>query len=431
MSALKIQLATAVVIVLLAATYMAYMAITQSASQNHRSASSALGATAPENGVLFSSVANGIFSNISRSRELNVSYAGTVTILGNSGSLNDVMPANISYERYNGSSRIMLGLSNVPIVGSLGVILIHAQNGTYFSCIKYGSSASGQQYGLTYGNYTCNASNSISLGPGGGTYSINNLTSAYAQSNVYVTFGNSRVYGGHRCSWIYGAGNQSVASPTGGSGVQVSLRYNISGCLSLQYYVPLNISALLSWQSQYSGVSGLAMDLHMESIGAPTTAEGVLSLPGPLANSSRSPEGGLALNGSSTLNNTCISLLGFQCGQLSLYKDGKLTFMFGQSTGSTLYGIKLACSIGNQQPTYEPIDQLGVPQYNVTGTALQSGSTLLVSNLTCSGYNSSMSSGVVQVRGAILVNYTASQQTSQNGTRWYALPAAEFSTYAR
>ncbi len=108
-------------------------------------------------------------------------------------------------------------------------------------------------------------------------------------------------------------------------------------------------------------------------------------------------------NGSSLLGTACIAGPGYLCTGVVLGITGNLLFTFGQSTGSNMYNVGMACGASSSSAglpanvlsmvllassgATTSVPANGVGASGPTGITLTSGQTLSVSGLQCYGTN--------------------------------------------
>ncbi len=143
----------------------------------------------------------------------------------------------------------------------------------------------------------------------------------------------------------------------------------------------------------------------------------------------------LGVFSSGTLTGTaCIATSGYYCSNPTLTTGGTLTFIFGQSTGSTLYNLEIACTdAGNTLGPYpitsfNSITGTGLAIVaSSTGNQLNSGQSIVVSALPC--YTSSgvfIGSRPVgyAYSGYIWVNYTQYATPAGAGNPWQTVKSS-------
>jgi hypothetical protein len=145
--------------------------------------------------------------------------------------------------------------------------------------------------------------------------------------------------------------------------------------------------------------------------------------------------------GSSTaFGNACLANVGYLCKTSQLLMDGTLTFNFGQSTGSSLYNLQLACAstaastgLPNPVTAFNSISSTGsaLPASN-TGNTIVNGQTMTVSSLPCYGATGQpLSSPALGVgfSGYIWVNYTIGSGTASAASNpWHTVKAITIKT---
>ncbi len=209
-----------------------------------------------------------ILNKINSNPEFTLSYVGSATmnITTPQGDPVVTLPFNISYEKHQSDTRTTVSFSDFPVIGNFSSIVISEDNGsTVYVCYR----------GLSSG-YTC------AVGSGTAQQIERNLSNQFGLSN----FGSASVhsvspsyYDGLPCFLISGNGNLNGESIlyTGSQNAALSF----TGCFSSNYYVPLNITALIT----PAGGSPVTIVAHVVGI-SPTSSSNITTLPGPLINSS-------------------------------------------------------------------------------------------------------------------------------------------------
>lgn len=372
-----------------------------------------------------------IGSGINKTAQLNVSYSGGLNIKTHGGRFGNVafyIPLAISYEKYGSNSRLYFNASGIPIIGNLSGYEITLSNGTSYSCSAYSGGAfanlSSSSSGSS-GQMTCQASSSSAASQ----YISQAGQISQSGSNVSVKVLGNAQYKGQACVLTRMSGSSTTAN--------MSITYNVTMCLSDQYYVPLNITVLAST----SGASsyGISLNLAETSIGRPVSAAGIAALPGPLSqfnstlSSNQTTTVGLNytapmpfVNGTTTctppygnLNTNC---LGFTMNQ------GREISLSIETTDYNAYHVSVGCEIS--QYNNEPVNS-GFPVYyaidagvnglgtnarigaaNATGTAsLIENTPLSFAGLPCTAESTvppSLPPGS-QVSGTIWMNYQSAQ----------------------
>jgi hypothetical protein len=220
-----------------------------------------------------------ISNNIQSINEINVVYSGLLLFSSNGGLLGNVqlsIPLRVTYQKLDGDSRMYVNASGVPLLGNITTTTIRLANGTSYSCSASSSKLSrlANKTGVM-----CYIKNS-------GNLSIASLNESALErdlggSNSTVVALGRYEYRGQACELFRLAGNSTTTTTANSVKTEGQpLRFNITTCISNQYSVPLNITAVLS--SQNSGI-GATFSINETSIGMPVTDAEITALPGPVA----------------------------------------------------------------------------------------------------------------------------------------------------
>lgn len=224
-----------------------------------------------------SGVANIVFRQISKDKQLEVQYAG-VALIHYEG-YNISIPVNMLFEKYGNDTRFVLNITDIPYFRSVNETQIMVANGTSYFCSSPGDLFSGKPSslrnltdatGVTCIEYKGNGSGGATqeLGTYLDTLESNSIT------NATVTVLGTHSYKGQSCAKV------RIIGSINGSVVSVS-RYNFTTCLSGQYDLPLNLTLSTDINSTYSNYA-MNIVLNETSIGTSTSNATVTSLPGPV-----------------------------------------------------------------------------------------------------------------------------------------------------
>ncbi|MCL4373959.1 MAG: hypothetical protein M1360_04825 [Candidatus Marsarchaeota archaeon] len=330
--------AIAAIVVLALISYLAYYIIHGASSSSSNPVIAMLAAHKPVN---FLSAANTMFNYVNKTKQLNVSYNGSASLVMSSaltGSVTLSMPVQIVYEKYYNISRISASLKGVPLVGNLSFVEI-ANRSVRYSCTNTSSlSLLAGASGFKCTKSTQNASvASIS------TASITSINTTYIEKELNITIEGVKEasYNKQSCYLMEGAGKVSLPSNFTSAYSLVPLSsgpdnftYNISSCVSLQYGLPLNISISIASTNKTSPTK-IAISLNEVSLNTNTNPS-IATLPGPIVNTSLTSGLGSGY-GTGTVSTSqqlsCIAQFGYACQNQSLVGD-TFSATVGQSTGS-------------------------------------------------------------------------------------------------
>ncbi len=324
--------------------------------------------------------------------QFNISYSGMANIRVKGGELGDLqfqIPLRINYEKYGNNSRFYINATGIPLIGNISAYYIGLANGTSYSCSALGGQFFSNMSSNASGRITCQASHSI-----GSNQYPSLLQSVQGQQGVRGTVKviRSAVYNGQECLLTSIHGNGSIANSTAS--------YNITTCLSGQYYVPLNLTATASTANQ----SGYAVSLSLDelSIGIPVTQSEVTSLPGPVANLTEALV--VTTANATTIPNyvtpvpfvngttTCTPPYGNQntdCLGFTMNQSRRITLSI-ETTDYNAYHISVWCEINQYMgafvnsgfPVYYAINSTGLNSGKGTvGAANESGTASLLENM--------------------------------------------------
>ncbi len=363
---------------------------------------------------------------ISEESQLNVSYSGNVIFnASGSGSLLDnleaTIPFRLSFEKNGNNTRSYLYAAGVPLLGNITSYSIHLVNGTDFSCGSFLTSLLGKSSAAA--NITCLKSSKSTVG--NLTSGINSTAGGIFSNSTMLTVMGQREYNGNGCVMV---GMHGSTSQNG-----TITKYNITMCISSQYYVPLNITGYLN-EKQNQTVS-FSFSMSATSIGAPVTVQGIAALPGPIENntygnlSSTYNSSIYNSTGLATLGTACIPVAGYLCQTPSMNSNGLLSFTLGQNTAATQYNVALACAQvsngqglpgANSNPWYyvtkngTVVPTAGNQESSIT---LSPGEQINVTGLKCFDMEGDAFSPVslgAAFEGTLWINYTA-QSTNNPG----------------
>ncbi|MGC8688264.1 MAG: hypothetical protein ACP5RQ_02595, partial [Candidatus Micrarchaeia archaeon] len=222
-------------------------------------------------------LANVIINYTNNTKQLNVSYNGSITLISTStltGSMSINIPMKIEYEKYYNLSRTMLNLNNVPLLENLSFVEISNKSEQY-SC--------------------ANSSSSFAL-TGSNGFKCQNITSNKTLSELPININlkevnfdiiesfNKTSYKGQPCYVINGNGiinipaNLTSKYTLAKNSTLQRLNYSINGCMSTQFGLPLNLSMALS-----TNTMKILITLAETNFNANTNPT-IAKLPGPIEN---------------------------------------------------------------------------------------------------------------------------------------------------
>ncbi len=227
--------------------------------------------------------------------ELNVSYSGHALIGVKASSLGNIqfsVPFRLSFQKLGQNSRIYFNASGIPVLGNITTTEISLANGTSYSCTasSFLSGMSGAPSSQNAGKVTCQKSATSASAPTsiGSQFNLNisqlssslNSSGLKAMNGTKVKIAGQAQYLGQGCVLVLISGKVNQPNTTGD--------YNVSTCLSAQYYVPLNLTASASVSTASNGGYDVTVAVNETSIGGQVTLAGISALPGPVVNSTAS-----------------------------------------------------------------------------------------------------------------------------------------------
>jgi hypothetical protein len=296
----------AIVVLAAIVIYAAYVIITTS-SYTNSSQNPVIAMLSTHRQLNVLEVANTMISSINNTKQFNISYSGSAILTMHSAMLGNTtfyMPLNISYKKYNSTSRMAINANNIPIIGSINMISVSKNNINYI-CTKSNSSGllSG---GSNPSNFICNyASNATSS---------MNITSEIKEFNMNVAGVGELTYNNQQCYLMQGNGTIEMpinsASTSSTSSLFPSsmsdINYNIASCISMQYGIPLNLTAVLQIGNSTSKPLNVKILLNEVNMNTNTNPE-IAVLPGPVTNSNINATNTQGLNMATTYPTTSIS----------------------------------------------------------------------------------------------------------------------------
>ncbi len=386
--------AAIIVIIILAAAALLYLGHPSPSSQHGLSSVLAPGSTVTANEA-FSTISRGINST----NTINATYSGTaqLSVVSNStSSLGLSLSFSAAFEmdlmKYYNSTRISVSATNVPIIGNISSVFVGVNKTTTYSCSR--------SYLSSNKSYQCIRHNvsAISQFINLSSSSPNPVSSTSPLSALNTTklkVVDLRSYRGQQCLFMTGSGNTTLNStPASPNPSATKVYYNLSTCVSNSQYIPLNLTAS---GSSKSALGNFTIKLSINETGSGTfvSKNEVVSLPGPVVNSSLFGIGSINIPSNSSYNNTIISS-GYSasasdqaCGNLTItarnshtnttfcnwaggylevrsglgIQNGAYYYLNAQNGTSVLNGYANSCSGITTPATYVP---KGTYEYSVT-----------------------------------------------------------------
>jgi hypothetical protein len=197
--------------------------------------------------------------------QLSIGFSGTVSenVTTPQGDPVITLPFTINYQKYLSNTRTSVSFANFPVIGNFASTIITINNAsTIYAC-----------YNAASGGYQCSVSN-------GTLAQIEmNLTNQFGLQNfgnVHISSASPSYYNGLPCVYVVGSGTLSGGSilTPGSQSSQVSF----TSCFSSNYYVPLNLTAIIVPQTG----SAITVLMHETNVSQSTSQAEVTTLPGPL-----------------------------------------------------------------------------------------------------------------------------------------------------
>ena len=248
-----------------------------------------------------------VLQHLNSTSQLNVSYSAValLTLEGSAGGsggsgVTMTVPFEVSLLKYRNSSRLSISAVGVPIVGNFSLVAIRNNSRSSYVCTK--SALSSFLNSSAPATYTCSRSNaSVTSSLLNSSSSFGVSSAASSLNSITLKAVGLRSYKGEQCVLVSGEGNATVNGTAGAAAHRIG--YNITSCLSNIYYVPLNFSMSTSTTNTLFGSYSLKLSMNETSLGTSVTDAEVVSLPGPVQNSTYVGTGG-AFPGYTTVNYT-------------------------------------------------------------------------------------------------------------------------------
>ncbi len=209
---------------------------------------------------------------------INVSYSGRAVINGTGGSLGGIVitiPFTLTYQKYYNQSRLGMSAKGIPILGNFSTISIMINKTVGYSCTNSSISLMGSKNG-----YTCTKTTADSQSP----TSLNFSKYAVISKNLTMKYLGTRNAAGQQCAFVNGTMNvTSLTSVPGlsGTGSDSKTVVNFAACLSLNYYIPLNITITAKGSTQGS----VTLTAQASYLNTNVNSTALVALPGPISNS--------------------------------------------------------------------------------------------------------------------------------------------------
>jgi len=291
--------AIAGIIILMLVAFIAYSLIKPAGSTASNPVIALLSTNKP---ISLHALANAIISTINNTKQINVSYIGSVQLAMKEpliGNLTETMPMNAVYEKDGNISRESASISGVPILGNVSIVEI-ANKSVHYSCIDM--PALNMLTGNSSSGFKCEKNASAQSSTGALNSSVSSFTN---ELNMTVKGVKELSYNNEQCYLMQSSGRASmpqnalqsssmltsIASPA-------NFTYNITSCISMQYGIPLNLTATII---AGNSTSPMKVVLVLKTIGINTNVNAnIASLPGPVVNTSSSTGFGVSPYGSTT-----------------------------------------------------------------------------------------------------------------------------------
>ncbi len=332
--------AISAIIVLALVSYLAYYFI-HSASASSNPVIAMLSTHKP---VSLVSVANTMLNYVNKTKQLNVSYNGIVTLVISTtftGNMTVSMPIKFSYQKYYNISRMSASLKDIPFAGNMSFVSI-TNKSVHYSC----SNMSSMSLITGKSGFVCTknvSSSTASVVP-------TNISAIEKKLNLNVEGVKQASYNGQPCYIMTGKGvanipsNLTTQSSLLPAAAPTNFTYNITSCVSLQYGIPLNLSMSIGSTNK---TSPMKVSIALNEVGLNTnTGASIGALPGPIENASSLLTGGLGSSGlgssgASWTDTTtimapslfCVFTVGYSCTNQSLVGN-RFSAMLEQTTGN-------------------------------------------------------------------------------------------------
>ncbi len=380
-------------VILIVAIYLIYVHATSQSGSTNR----VIAMLSTNKPVSMFAIANAMAGTVNSISKLNVTYTGSATITmytALTGNMSMSLPISVKYEKYYNISRTSASVSGIPLVGGMDIIAIK-NNSKMYTCtnqsiggiIGMGSNQSGFKC-YVVSNKTANSAKV-------------NLTALSKVFNVSVRGIKEAYYNKTPCYMMAGNGKASI-NPNAiaslentpmqygvGSSSPVNFTYNITSCVSMQYGIPLNMSANIKIGNESSPMD-ISLLIKATGINSDTNAQ-IGNLPGPVTNaSSLSSLGNFSTSGSTSYPSTqaiasaCIPFGGFMC---SGFKNTSAGFnaTVGEDIGSNMknFSVIYVPMLSNQTQSLESgncsINSSEMVETSILGKNVSAGQTLNLS----------------------------------------------------
>jgi len=292
--------AIAGIIILLLVVFLAYSLIKPAGSTASNPVIALLSTNKP---VSLYAMAKAIMSTLNNTKQINVSYTGSIQLAMKeslTGNLTETMPINAAYEKYGNISRESASISGVPLLGNVSIVEI-TNKSVHYSCIDM--SVLNMLTRNSSSGFKCEKNASVQSSTGVLNLSVSNFTN---ELNMTVKGVKELSYNNEPCYLMQGSGRASMPQKALQSNsvlTSVSLldnfTYNITSCISMQYGIPLNLTATIVAGNSTSPMMKVVLVLKTIGINTNINAN-IASLPGPVVNTSSLTGFGVRPYGSTT-----------------------------------------------------------------------------------------------------------------------------------
>jgi len=291
--------AIAGIIILLLVAFLAYSLIKPAGSTASNPVIALLSTNKP---VSLYAVANAIMSTLNNTKQINVSYTGSIQLAMKeslTGNLTETMPISAAYEKYGNILRESASISSVPILGNVNFVEI-SNKSVHYSCIDM--SVLNMLTGNSSSGFKCEKNTSAQSSTGILNSSVSSFTN---ELNMTVKGVKELSYNNEQCYLMQGSGRASMSeNALQSSSLLTSISspanftYNITSCISMQYGIPLNLTATIIAGNSTSPTKVVVV---LKAIGINTNVNAnIASLPGPIVNTSSLTGFGSSPYGSTT-----------------------------------------------------------------------------------------------------------------------------------
>jgi hypothetical protein len=230
----------------------------------------------------YANVSELIGQKVNSTPEFVVNYSGSVTFGSSALSFLTIsVPFTFGYEKYYNDSRTATDVQGIPLIGNVSTVTIVNRGVGTYNCARAG----GARFECSGSNYTASNLSSNTTLPFNTTLVLRQFSNLSLTKGLRFTDIGHTYYGGQGCTLVALNGTLELElNKTAKSGAS-NQTYNMEACLSDQYYVPLSINGTTRIGAGNSTIT-VSIDVHETNIGQSASLDEVVTLPGPIVNTS-------------------------------------------------------------------------------------------------------------------------------------------------